>query len=133
MIYVSQMVCAETITARKRCLLRWTGTGPLVAAVTASKSSAANGRSSLALVDPNPIHRRASCSRFLATFTLNGEGLTIAPLAATEMACFAALMDQERLFLEVLTQIARCTFGEDGKLVLLSRDARVIVARRAPS
>jgi heat shock protein HslJ len=49
------------------------------------------------------------------------------------MACFAALMDQERLFLEVLTQIARCTFGEDGKLVLLSRDARVIVARRAPS
>ena len=84
----------------------------------------------LVFVDPNLAHGQASCNRFVTNFTLNGEGLSIGPVTSTDMACLPAWIDQEHLFFEVLAQIARRTIGEGGKLILHSRDARTIVARR---
>jgi heat shock protein HslJ len=80
--------------------------------------------------DPDRLYGQAPCNRFVATFALNGEGLSVAQAATTEMACSAGLMDEERLFLAVLAGAVRCSVSEDGKLVLHTSDARTIVARR---
>lgn len=72
----------------------------------------------------------ASCNRYLATYELTGEGLSIAGGAATMMACAPALMAQERRFLDALDAVRRFEIAPDGALVLLADDGPQLVARR---
>ena len=72
----------------------------------------------------------ASCNRFMSQYALTGEGLTIAKGATTMMMCEAALMTQERKFLDLLGAIQRFSLDSDGRLVLRTGDGRTIRARR---
>jgi heat shock protein HslJ len=74
---------------------------------------------------------RASCNRYTATYQLTGEDLTIAPVAATRMACAAASMEQERRFLQALADVARFDIEPTEALLLLAVDGRVLI-RAAP-
>ncbi|MCZ2096154.1 MAG: META domain-containing protein [Anaerolineae bacterium] len=72
----------------------------------------------------------ASCNRYTAGYSLTGEGLTISKPASTMMACAPALMQQERLFFDLLAQVRRFTVDPTGALVLHAADGGTITARR---
>ena len=63
---------------------------------------------------------------------LTGESLTISQAATTMMACPQPVMEQEALFLAVLTGTTRCTITADGTLTLHAGDGRTLTARRMP-
>ena len=72
----------------------------------------------------------ASCNRYMATYELTGEGLSIAGGASTMMACEPPLMDQESRFFEALAAVMRFEIAPDGALVLLADDGPKLIARR---
>jgi heat shock protein HslJ/uncharacterized lipoprotein YbaY len=87
-------------------------------------------RATLAFDADGRVSGRGSCNRYTATYALTGEGLTIAKPASTMTACAPALMQQERLFFDLLAQVRRFSFSADGALVLHTEDGRTIAARR---
>lgn len=76
------------------------------------------------------VSGRAGCNRYNSSYTLSGEGLRIAPGAATRMACESALMDVEGRYLRQLAAVQRFDIGEDGTLQLIGAQDQRIVARR---
>ena len=76
------------------------------------------------------VYGKASCNRFTGGFKLTGESLTVGPLATTMMACQPKLMEQERKFLELLTQVQGFAIAGDGALTLRAADGQTIGARR---
>lgn len=71
-----------------------------------------------------------SCNRYMGSYALSGEGLSISKTASTLMACTPALMAQERQFHEILSRTARFTFSTDGALILETGAGQAIRARR---
>ncbi len=71
---------------------------------------------------------RASCNRYFGSWQQTGEGLALAPLGATRMACAPALMNQEDRFLRQLAAVDRFDIGPHGELLLLSADRGIIRA-----
>jgi heat shock protein HslJ len=86
----------------------------------------------MAFEDEGRVSGVASCNRYLATYQLTGEGLSIAGGASTMMACEPGLMEQERRFLDALDAISRFEIAPDGALVLLADDRPKLIARRSP-
>jgi heat shock protein HslJ/uncharacterized lipoprotein YbaY len=72
----------------------------------------------------------ASCNTYTAQYSITGEGLTISNAASTMMACAPAVMQQERLFLDVLAKTQRFSITPDGVLILHADGGRTITARR---
>ncbi len=93
---------------------------PLVAGSTVTLDFAPDGR----------VSGHASCNNFMSEYALSGEGLAISKGAGTKMMCDAALMDQERRFLDALGGVQRFSIAADGALLLQTGDARAIKARR---
>jgi heat shock protein HslJ len=89
-----------------------------------------NSRPTIAFDEEGRVAGSASCNRYLATYELTGEGLSIAGGASTMMACEPALMEQERRFLDALDAIRRFEIAPDGALVLLADTAPKLIARR---
>lgn len=75
---------------------------------------------------------QGGCNGWLASYQLTGEGLVIGPVGATRMACAPALMDQEARLFDALARVTRFDMTDEGALVLLAGDARVISADLAP-
>jgi heat shock protein HslJ/uncharacterized lipoprotein YbaY len=73
---------------------------------------------------------RASCNTYVASYTLSGDTLSIGKSATTARACGAALMDQERSFLDILQNVQRFDISETGALVLIDATNRRVTARR---
>lgn len=76
------------------------------------------------------VSARAGCNRYNSRYTLTGEALTIAPGAATRMACAAPLMDVENRFLRQLEATSGFDLDHSGALLLRDTQGRQIVARR---
>lgn len=76
------------------------------------------------------VSGRAGCNRYTSRYTLSGEGLRIAPGAATRMACAPALMEVEGRYLRQLEAVQRFDIGDDGTLQLIGAQGQRIVARR---
>jgi heat shock protein HslJ/uncharacterized lipoprotein YbaY len=74
---------------------------------------------------------RASCNAYTTSYRLTGETLTIGPTATTRLSCSPALMEQERLFLDILQRVRRFEITDTGALVLHDDGGRRITARRA--
>ncbi len=89
-----------------------------------------NSRVSLNFGDDGRLYGRASCNTYSATFTLTGEGLTVANAVTTEKACAPSLMQQEGRFLEALQSVQRFEIGPTGELILHGPEGPGIVARR---
>ena len=76
------------------------------------------------------LNGNGSCNRFFGGYTLSGEGLTIAEVGSSMMACEEPVMAQEMLFLDVLKSVSRFEIGADGALILHDDGgSRTIVAR----
>jgi heat shock protein HslJ len=89
-----------------------------------------NSRASLNFGDDGRVYGRASCNTYSATFTLTGEGLTVANAVTTDKACATSLMQQEARFLETLQRVQRFEIGPTGELILHGPEGPGIVARR---
>jgi heat shock protein HslJ len=64
------------------------------------------------------LYGLASCNRFMAGFSLSGEGLSISQAAATMMACAESLMIQEQKFLNILGAVNSFNIDDTGALLL---------------
>lgn len=80
--------------------------------------------------DDGMLSGGASCNRYFGGFALTGEGLTITSPGASMMMCDAPLMEQERLYLDILTATTGFEIGPGGSLVLSAGDGRTITATR---
>jgi heat shock protein HslJ len=89
-----------------------------------------NSRPTIAFHDEGQVAGSASCNRYLASYELTGEGLSIAGGASTMMACEPLLMEQERRFLDALAAVSRFEVAPDGALVLLADHRPKLIARR---
>lgn len=69
-----------------------------------------------------------SCNRFNAGVQLTGEGMTFSKGLSTMMACEPPLMDQERVFLDLLERVSRFSFTPEGRLVLHTNRGQTILA-----
>jgi heat shock protein HslJ len=90
----------------------------------------AGSQVTLAFAPDGHLSGQASCNRFMSEYTLSGEGLAISKGAGTMMMCDAALMDQERRFLDALGGVQNFSIAADGALLLKTGDGRTIKARR---
>jgi heat shock protein HslJ len=72
----------------------------------------------------------ATCNRYVTTYLLTGEGLTVTMPISTMRGCAQALMRQEQAFLAALRDVRRFELTADGALVLHSADGTTITARR---
>jgi heat shock protein HslJ len=84
----------------------------------------------LAFDEAGRVSGVASCNRYLATYELTGEGLSIDGGASTMMACEPDLMEQERRFLDTLDAIRRFEIAPDGALVLVADAGPKLIAHR---
>lgn len=96
------------------------GGRPLVARSRITLGFEASGR----------LQGSATCNRYVATYLLTGEGVTVTMPISTMRGCAAALMSQEQAFLETLRGVRRFDLREDGALVLHGSDGTTITARR---
>jgi heat shock protein HslJ len=96
----------------------------------AGKGLVDRSRATLNFGGDGRVYGRGSCSSYTAEYTLTGEALTVGKAAGTLMACDPPVMQQERLFLDVLGSVRGFDLRDDGALVLRAGDGRTIVARR---
>ena len=96
------------------------------------KAPIATAEPTLEFADEGRLSGKGSCNRFVTGVTITGESLTISQAATTMMACPQPIMDQEALFLAILTGTARCAIAADGTLTLHAGDGRTLTARRTP-
>ena len=76
----------------------------------------------------------ASCNTYSGTYTLDGTALQMGSILSTMKACSSELMSQERDFLQLLRNTARCEVqGGGGTLVLTTATGKVLTARRFTS
>jgi putative lipoprotein len=75
------------------------------------------------------VSGKASCNSYNAGYTLDDEKLKIANAISTKMACAPELMDQERDFLDILTNATSLHLDEDGALVIEASGGRALTAR----
>jgi heat shock protein HslJ len=87
-------------------------------------------RPTIVFSEEGQVAGSASCNRYLASYELTGEGLSIAGAGSTMMACEPELMEQERRFLDALDAIRRFEIAPDGALVLLADGEPKLIARR---
>jgi heat shock protein HslJ len=90
----------------------------------------AGSRVTIAFLDEGRVAGLASCNRYLASYELTGEGLSMDGGASTMMACAPALMEQERRFLDALGAVRRFEIAPDGALVLVAGDQPKLTGRR---
>jgi heat shock protein HslJ/uncharacterized lipoprotein YbaY len=87
-------------------------------------------RATLAFGADGTLGGRSSCNSYSGGYTLTDQRLTVGQLATTMMACAEALMNQERLFLEILMAVESYSLSDDGALILSTADGRTLKARR---
>jgi heat shock protein HslJ len=90
----------------------------------------AGSRGTLHFGSDGSISGRSFCNAYSGSYTLTGEGLSITLAASTRMACTPPLMDQEKVFTDLLADVRRFEVGADGALILHTDDGRTIRAGR---
>jgi heat shock protein HslJ len=76
------------------------------------------------------VSGRSFCNTYQGNYTLTGETLSISLTASTLMGCAPLLMNQEKLFLDLLATVRRFEIGPGGALILRTGEERTITARR---
>ena len=87
-----------------------------------------SSRVTLNFLPEGRVAGRASCNQFMGSYSLTGEGMSIDNAATTLMACAPALMDQERRFLDVISQVSGFDFNQHGALILRTDDGKTLRA-----
>lgn len=89
-----------------------------------------NSHATLLFGNDGRLSGNASCNRLIASYTVQGDRLTISPAGLTMMACPPALMDQERKLVALLEAVDTYRIDESGALVLAGTSGKQIIARR---
>lgn len=85
-----------------------------------------SSRVTLNFTDEGRVAGEASCNRYFAGYSVDGQTLKIEQAASTMMACPEALMTQERRFLDALQGVHSLTIDNTGALVLTGDDSRIL-------
>ena len=85
-----------------------------------------NSRVTLNFGDEGRVAGRASCNRYFAVYSVDGDTLNIQQAATTMMACPEALMNQERRFLDALQGVHSFEIDATGALVLTGENSRIL-------
>lgn len=104
--------------------------GPWLVEALGGRPLVARSRITLGFEASGRLQGSATCNRYVATYLLTGEGLTVTMPISTMRGCAAALMSQEQTFLAALREVRRFELTADGALVLHAADGTTIVARR---
>ena len=100
-----------------------------VVADIAGKKVIADSRVTLNFSADGKVFGKASCNNYTAQYTTSEDTISLSQPAATRMMC-EKLMDQEKSFLDILTNAKRYEIAADGALVLHTADGRKLTARR---
>jgi putative lipoprotein len=87
-----------------------------------------NAQTTLEIAEDGRVSGRGGCNGYGGTATIDGDKLSFSPLAATQMACAEALMNQEQKFFDALGRVA--TFRlvpAEQKLLLLDAEGATVV------
>jgi len=87
-------------------------------------------RATVAFDGEGHIGGRGSCNSYGGDYRLSGEGLVVAELFSTQMACVEGLMRQERRVFAILEAVSRFELDDTGSLILHAQDGRTLTARR---
>lgn len=90
-------------------------------------------RITLEFLDEGRVAGRASCNRYTGSYQLTGEVLSFGQQATTMMACAPALMDQERKFLGLMSEVVDGRIGRRGELLLRTAAGDTITAVQSDS
>ena len=85
-----------------------------------------DSRVTLNFGDEGRVAGKASCNRYFAVYSVDGETLNIQQAATTMMACPEALMNQERRFLDALQGVHSFEIDATGALVLTGENSRIL-------
>lgn len=96
----------------------------------AGKGVIDNSPASLLFMPDGRLAGNASCNQLVASYTQDGDTLSIENAGATMMACPEALMNQERSLLDLLSKAERYSIDDTGTLVLITSQGETITARR---
>lgn len=92
---------------------------------------AEGSRVSLMLDSGGRVGGRSSCNNFSARYMLEGSTLKVLPpMIGTMMACPPPLMEQEKLFNDILGKAATVAVGADGALTISASDGRTLTFTR---
>lgn len=105
--------------------------GPWEVLELAGKAVSDPARVTLDFAAEGRLAGMAACNRYFGNYVLSGEGLRLAPLGATKMACDPQAMEDERRFIEAAGRVSGFAIAADGSLALLAGDSVVMRARRA--
>lgn len=90
----------------------------------------AKSRITMAFGAGGRVQGSTTCNKYTAGYVLTGESLTMSMPIATIRGCDPPLMEQERLFLEVLRSVQRFELEDRSTLVLHGGDGGSITAHR---
>jgi putative lipoprotein len=79
--------------------------------------------------DDGKVHGSGGCNRFSGSYAVDGDKISIGPLAATRMFCLDPAMASETLLFGALARATR--FARDGIDLTLSDDAGALLAQLA--
>lgn len=69
----------------------------------------------------------AGCNRYIGSYTLTGEGLTLDGFGATKMACPAPQMETELAVFNAFSAVTQFDIAEDGSLLLKSDETTTVL------
>ncbi|OJX99449.1 MAG: hypothetical protein BGP07_05385 [Rhizobiales bacterium 63-22] len=83
-----------------------------------------NAQTTLTVTSDGAVSGSGGCNRYFSRATVSGENVSFADIGSTYMQCPAALMNQERKFLDALGKTRSYRIDTTGKLVLLDADGK---------
>jgi len=87
-------------------------------------------RVSLKFSNDGKLSGSGGCNNYNGAYTLNGDEISIGPIASTKKACPPAIMNQETRFFGILQGASRMGLSDSGVLSIISDDIGAISARR---
>jgi heat shock protein HslJ len=77
--------------------------------------------------DGDSVSGSAGCNNFMGSFTADGDVLSFGPLRGTKMLCPPQVMQQEDLFLDLMSSVETAEMTFDGTLVLAPTSGLTLV------
>ncbi|WP_343572434.1 META domain-containing protein [Pseudomonas sp.] len=96
--------------------IEWIGERPLIDYSHITLTLDGNGRA----------YGSAGCNHWFASYTLEGDKLTFGQPGSTRKMCAEALMEQEGRFLQMLRDVQRWDFSDQGELRLWPASGRAM-------
>ncbi|MGR3563546.1 MAG: META domain-containing protein [Heliomarina sp.] len=88
-----------------------------------------NARTTLTFDDEGRVYGLGGCNTYTGSYEIDGDKLSLGPVASTRKACVPALGDQEAKFFAALNDVERFEISPTGALILTGPNGHSITAR----